>query len=59
MEPQKVWLKCGAMGGNANAVEAEMYCIDEIYVRQLRTYIIEMSALLQKYENATKVMNND
>lgn len=59
MEPQKVWLKCGAMGGNAKAVEAEMYCIDEIYVRQLRTYIIEMSALVQKYENATKVMNND
>ena len=59
MEPQKVWLKCGALGGSANAVEAEMYCIDGIYVRQLRKYIIEMSALVQKYENATKVMNND
>ena len=57
MEPQKVWLKCGTMGGNAKSVEADMYCVDEIYVEQLRVFIVEMDALVRKYENATEVFN--
>ena len=58
VEPDKVWLYCGANTGHPDMVTADMFCIDPIYVEQLRKYIIEMDALVSKYENTLETHNS-
>jgi hypothetical protein len=57
LEPDKVWLRCGASGGHPDAVEYEMFCVDEIYVKELRQFVVELDSLVQKYENAINEIN--
>ena len=56
-EPHKVWLKCGAIGTYPEAVESDMYCVDPMYVEQLRVYIIELDAMVRKYEHTITTIN--
>jgi len=52
--PAKVFLPCG---GNPDAVEALYYCVEQGHLFQLREWVIRTQSLLNKYENATKVLN--
>ena len=47
-ERSKVFIKCGD----------DYYCLTEDQLNNLRVYIIEMDALVRKYENATNVFND-
>ena len=57
-QPQEVWLKCGDAGSHPNAVTTEMYCVDPIHVEQLREFIIELDAMVRKYEHTITTIND-
>jgi hypothetical protein len=53
-EPSKVFLRCG---GNSDAVESLYYCIETQHLEELREFTIRMFSLVEKYEHATRVLN--
>ena len=57
MEPQKVWLNCGDKSRSLRAIESSMICIDPVHVEQLRVFIIQLDAVIKKYENTIKTIN--
>ena len=47
-QPHKAFLKCGD----------DYYCISPEHLQGLRTYTIQMEAIVTKYENATLTFND-
>ena len=56
-EPEKVWLSCGDMSRSPKAVTSDMICVDPVHVEQIRVFIIELDAVVRKYENAINTIN--
>ena len=48
IEPDRIFSRCGD----------SYYCIDENELESLRVWVISVQSLLNKYEHATKVLNN-
>ena len=48
VEPEKTFLKCGD----------DFYCITPEDLEGLRIYLLSMQSLVNKYEHATKVLND-
>ena len=48
IEPDRIFSRCGD----------SYYCIDENELESLRVWVISVQSLLNKYEHATKVLND-
>ena len=53
-----VWVKCSSYGSPPEAIVSRMYCVELVHVEELRRYIIEMDALVSKYENTIETHNS-
>ena len=53
-----VWVDCSSYGSPPEAIISKMYCVGEEHVKQLRRYVIEMDALVDKYENTLETHNS-
>ena len=58
-EPDKVWIRCGTFGGHPDAVESEMFCVDESHVLALKQYLQKLDSMVRKYEYAIEQINSN
>ena len=54
VSPEKTFLKCGA----GTAVADDYYCVTGEDLEGLRKWVVRIQGVVEKYENATKAINN-